>query len=231
MPRPDTALQLTLPDQPGSSWSEHRASRFLAEHGIPVVPGVLATDPESAVHAAGTLGYPVVVKLLSETITHKTDVGGVQLNLRDAESVRQAFRAIRSAVGQKAGAGHFQGVSVQPMVVREGYELILGSTVDDQFGPVLLFGAGGALVEVFQDRALALPPLNTTLARRMMEQTKVFAALQGVRGRRTVDITALEEMLLPAAEALQNAAGRFGLTVPYQRARALFLTSSGKEEN
>ena len=126
---------------------------------------------------------PIVLKLHSKTITHKTDVGGVQLNLRDAEAVRTAFRPSRIRRSPAAGAGHFQGVSVQPMIKLDGYELIIGSSLDPQFGPVLLFGTGGQLVEVFKDRALALPPLNTTLARRMMEQTKIFTALKGVRGR------------------------------------------------
>ena len=85
---------------------------------------------------------------------------------------------------------------MQPMVTLDGYELIVGSSLDPQFGPVLLFGAGGQLVEVFKDRALALPPLNTTLARRMMEQTKIFTALEGVRGRRPVDLAALEQLLV-----------------------------------
>ena len=120
-----------------------------------------------------------MLKLYSETITHKTDVGGVQLNLRDADAVRRAYRAIEQSVRERVGAEHFQGVTVQPMVKLDGYELILGSSLDPQFGPVLLFGTGGQLVEVFKDRALALPPLNTTLARRMMEQTRIFKALQG----------------------------------------------------
>ena len=97
---------------------------------------------------------------------------------------------------ERAGAGHFLGVTVQPMVELDGYELIVGSSLDPQFGPVLLFGAGGQLVEVFKDRALALPPLNTTLARRMMERTRIFAALQGVRGRPPVDLAALEQLLV-----------------------------------
>jgi len=91
---------------------------------------------------------------------------------------------------------HFQGVTVQPMINLKGYELIIGSSLDPQFGPVLLFGAGGQLVEVFKDRSLGLPPLNTTLARRMMEQTKVLTALKGVRGRPPVDIAALEQLLV-----------------------------------
>ncbi|HLX74896.1 MAG TPA: GNAT family N-acetyltransferase, partial [Terriglobales bacterium] len=121
-------------------------------------------------------------------------------NLRDPEAVRKAFRAIEAGVREKKGEGHFLGVSVQPMVKHEGYELILGSSIDPQFGPVLLFGTGGQLVEVFKDRALALPPLNSTLARRMMEQTKIFHALQGVRGRHAVDLAALEELLVRFSE-------------------------------
>ncbi len=145
---------------------------------------------------AEEIGYPVVLKLYSLTITHKTDVGGVQLNLRDADAVKTAFQNIKQAVTEKAGAEHFQGVTVQPMAKLDGYELIIGSSLDSQFGPVLLFGTGGQLVEVFKDRALALPPLNSTLARRMMEQTKIFKALKGVRGRKPVDLAALEELLV-----------------------------------
>ena len=118
------------------------------------------------------------------------------LNLRDAEAVRKGFQGIKTSLTEKAGAEHFQGVTVQPMVKLDGYELIIGSSLDSQFGPVMLFGTGGQLVEVFKDRALALPPLNSTLARRMMEQTKIFKALQGVRGRKPVDIEALEELLV-----------------------------------
>ncbi len=176
--------------------TEVESKQLLAAYGIPTVRTLTAVSEEEAVQRAEEIGYPVVLKLFSETITHKTDVGGVQLNLRDQHNVRKAYRAIEAAVGEKMGPGHFLGVTVQPMVKLEGYELILGSSVDAQFGPVLLFGAGGQLVEVFKDRALALPPLNTTLARRMMEQTKVFAALKGVRGWKGVDLAALEELLV-----------------------------------
>jgi acetyltransferase len=148
------------------------------------------------VKAAEEIGYPVVLKLFSETITHKTDVGGVQLNLRDAGAVARAYKLIESAVTEKAGVEHFLGVTVQPMVRLQGYEIILGSSIDPQFGPVILFGLGGQLVEVFSDKALALPPLNTTLARRMMEQTKIYKALQGVRGRAAVNLTALEQIMV-----------------------------------
>jgi acetyltransferase len=176
--------------------TELESKRLLIAYGVPTFATRFAGDCDTAVAAADAIGYPVVLKLHSETITHKTDVGGVQLNLADAAAVRRAYGAIETAVRERAGAGHFLGVTVQPMVHRDGYELIVGSSLDPQFGPVLLFGTGGQLVEVFKDRALGLPPLNTTLARRMMEQTRIYTALKGVRGRRAVDLGALEQVLV-----------------------------------
>jgi acetyltransferase len=173
--------------------TEAESKELLAAYGIPTVETVVAATEDEAVEAAEAIGYPVVVKLHSESITHKTDVGGVRLNLRGPDDVREAFRGIDAAI---SGDG-FDGVSVQPMIDRdEGYELIVGSSIDDQFGPVLLFGTGGSLVEIFKDRALALPPLNTTLARRMMEQTKIYEALKGVRGRTPVDKQAHEKLMV-----------------------------------
>jgi acetyltransferase len=177
--------------------TEFESKRVLAAYGVPVSQTLVAADTDAAVKAADRIGYPVVLKLFSESITHKTDVGGVQLNLGSAEGVKRAFAAIEKSVGEKAGAQHFQGVTVQPMIkFKDAYELIIGSSLDPQFGPVLLFGTGGQLVEVFKDRALALPPLNTTLARRMMEQTKIYKALKGVRGRKPVDLHALEVLMV-----------------------------------
>ena len=159
--------------------TELESKQLLAAYGIPTVKTVIAETLDAAVAAAEDLGYPIVLKLHSKTITHKTDVGGVQLNLRDADAVRRPSAPSSRRLRQRAGAEHFQGVSVQPMIKLDGYELIIGSSLDPQFGPVLLFGTGGQLVEVFKDRSLALPPLNTTLARRMMEQTKIYTALRG----------------------------------------------------
>ena len=176
--------------------NEFESKQLLTKYGIPVVDTRSAETEEEAVGCASTIGYPIVLKLLSNTIAHKTDVDGVRLRLQSADDVRNAFRAIKTSVTEKAGAQHFLGVTVQPMVRRDGYELILGSVVDPQFGPVILFGSGGVMVEVYGDRALALPPLNTTLAQRMMEQTRIFAALKGVRGRPPVNLTALEEVLV-----------------------------------
>lgn len=179
--------------------TEAESKELLRLYSIPTVPTVVATSPEEAARAASSLGFPVVLKLHSETITHKTDVGGVLLNLADEAAVRDAFEAIEASVHRAAGEGHFLGVTVQPMIRLEGYELIVGSSIDPQFGPVLLFGTGGQLVEVFKDRALALPPLNTTLARRMIEQTKIYTALKGVRGRRPVDLAGLERLMVQFA--------------------------------
>lgn len=176
--------------------TEAESKQLLAAYGIPTTPTVIATTPEEAARAAEEMGYPVVLKLHSETITHKTDVGGVKLNLQNAEAVKAAFESIRASVSEKAGAQHFLGCTVQPMVKVEGYELIVGSSIDPQFGPVLLFGTGGQLVEVFKDRALGLPPLNTTIARLMIENTKIYTALKGVRGRPPVDILALEKLMV-----------------------------------
>ena len=176
--------------------TEFESKKLLSAYGIPTVETHIATSESDAVKQAARLGFPVVLKLHSETITHKTDVGGVQLNLRTASAVRQAYKAIETACTKKAGKEFFQGVTVQPMIKLDGYEIIIGSSMDPQFGPVLLFGTGGQLVEVFKDRALGLPPLNATLARRMMERTKIFTALKGVRGRKSTNIAALEQLLV-----------------------------------
>ncbi len=176
--------------------TEFESKQLLSTYGIPIAETYVARSEEEAIALAGKIGYPVVLKLFSETITHKTDVGGVQLNLRDLNAVSAAYKAIETAVSEKAGREHFQGVTVQPMIRHFGYELILGSSIDPQFGPVLLFGMGGQLVEVFRDRTLALPPLNSTLARRMMERTRIYTALKGVRGRPPVDLAALEQLLV-----------------------------------
>ena len=189
--------------------NEVESKQILAAYGIPVVKTKIARSEEQAADLAERIGGAVVLKVLSETITHKSDVGGVKLNLRGASAVRRAYRAIESSVAvvsdrriKSDGAQRaplqraFMGVTVEPMVATGGFELILGSSTDSQFGPVLLFGAGGSFVEVFKDRALGLPPLNRTLARRLMEQTQIASALRGFRGRDAIDLTALENILV-----------------------------------
>ncbi len=176
--------------------TEFESKQILEDYHIPVVKTLVAHDAEEAVALAQQLKFPIVLKLFSQTITHKTDVGGVKLNLKTPEDVRQAYHEIEASVAEKAGREHFEGVTVQRMITHRGYELILGSSTDPQFGPVLLFGTGGQLVEVFKDRALAIPPLNINLARRMMKKTKIYEALQGVRGRAPIDLDRLEEILI-----------------------------------
>ncbi len=181
--------------------TEYESKKLLAAYGIPTVLTEIATSDLEAVEIADRFGYPVVLKLHSEKITHKTDVGGVRLNLCDAGDVSRAFMAIAAKV-RTIDPEAFLGVTVQPMIKMEGYELILGSSLDPQFGEVMLFGMGGQLVEVFKDRALALPPLNTTLARRMMEQTRIYQALQGVRGRQAIDMAKLEQLLVSFSQLI-----------------------------
>ncbi len=176
--------------------TEFESKAVLSAYEIPVVDTRIAKSEDEAVAHANAIGYPIVLKLFSETITHKTDVGGVQLNLMNEDAIRQAWRAIKDSVTKKVGAEHFQGVTVQEMIKMEGYEIILGSSLDNQFGPVMLFGSGGQLVEVMKDRALGLPPLNSTLAQRMIEQTRIYKALGGVRGRQPVDLAALKQIMI-----------------------------------
>src|SRR5262249_607497 len=177
--------------------TEHEARQVLMAYDLPTTPSRVALSADEAVKAAEATGFPVVVKLQSEVVTHKSDRGGVCLNLSDASAVRGAFASIQKAF---TAEGAFQGVTVQPMIKVSGYELILGSSTDPQFGPVMVFGLGGQLVEVLRDRTHALPPLTTTLARRVMENTRIFQALKGVRGRKPVDLEKLEELLVRFSE-------------------------------
>jgi acetyltransferase len=177
--------------------SKADCNAVLDAYEIPRLPFGTATSVEEAVRHAAGMGRPVVLKLHSATVTHKTEVGGVKLNLANEAAVRQAFDEIRAGVA----APDFLGVTVEPMVATgSGYELILGCKKDAQFGPVLLFGAGGQLVEVFKDTVLGLPPLNVTQARRMIERTRIATALHGVRGRAPVDLAALEQLLVRFSE-------------------------------
>ncbi|MFA6917155.1 MAG: bifunctional acetate--CoA ligase family protein/GNAT family N-acetyltransferase [Parachlamydiales bacterium] len=176
--------------------NEYESKNILELYKIPCVETRIAKNVQEAVEAARTMPFPYVVKLFSHTITHKTEVGGVKLNLKSEKEVEEAFNAILQSVTEKVGKEHFEGVTVQRMIPRDGYEIILGSSTDAQFGPVLLFGTGGQLVEVYKDSALGLPPLNTNLARQLMAKTKIYEALKGVRGRKSADMPLLEKVLV-----------------------------------
>lgn len=184
--------------------TEVESKQIFQSYGIPVVETHLATTAEEAATLAGRLGYPVVLKIHSTTITHKAAVGGVRLHLRDEPAVRSAFRDLEKAARQAAPQAGFEGVSVQPMVTERGLEAIVGCTVDEQFGPVLLFGTGGTLVEIFRDRALGLPPMNRTVARRLIESTKLYSVLAkpGSGGERRLE--ELEEILVRFSTLVLN---------------------------
>jgi acetyltransferase len=182
--------------------TETESKALLSTYGIPTVPTTVASSLDEAIAAAEVMGFPVVLKLHSQTITHKTDVGGVKLGLRDLAAVRAAYADIERTVTERKGREHFQGVTVQPMIERDGVELIIGSSIDPQFGPVLLFGAGGTLVEIWKDRALGLPPLTSTLARQMIERTTIAKALAGVRGQAPVNLDVLAQLLVDFSQLI-----------------------------
>lgn len=176
--------------------TELQSKQVLKSYNIPAVTTLLADSEDASAKAAASIGYPVVLKLHSETITHKTDVGGVQLNLKNEKQVRKAYQTIKENLIEKESLSHFQGVTVQPMVNLKGYELILGSKIDPQFGPVIVFGSGGELVEVIKDSAIGFPPLNEKLAQELIEKTKIYTALKGVRGKKPVNLDLLKTILV-----------------------------------
>ncbi len=173
------------------------AKELLEVYGIPTARTVEASTAAMAVKAAKKLGFPVVMKVLSPQITHKTDVGGVELNLRDEKQVKAAFqRIVKSARSHRPDAD-VQGVTVEPMVSLENaHELIVGVKRDATFGSVIMVGTGGVEAEVLRDRSLGLPPLNEQLVRRMLGSLRTWPLLKGYRGRPGIDVDKLIETLI-----------------------------------
>jgi len=170
---------------------------LLAAYGIPTTKTQTASTDDEAVRAARDIGYPVVLKILSPNVSHKTDVGGVRLNLKNDEDVRTAFQQITTSVRTAVPSAKIDGVTVQEQIAESaGQELILGAKKDETFGAVLLLGMGGITAELLKDRVLELPPLNERLARRMLEKLRCWPLLQGYRGRPGVDIDRLLEVLI-----------------------------------
>ena len=177
--------------------SETDSKTLLDAYGIPTIQARPARSVEEAVALAESAGYPIVLKIWSPDITHKTDVGGVRLGLRDADGVRAAYTELVEAVRIKRPHAQIWGVTVQPMAdVSSGQELIVGMKKDPNFGAILLVGSGGVTAELDRDRALELPPLNERLARRMLESLKVWPLLNGFRGRVPLDVDALIETMI-----------------------------------
>jgi acyl-CoA synthetase (NDP forming) len=168
---------------------------MLAAAGIPVTRTEVAQTPDQAAELAGAIGYPVVLKIVSEQILHKSDIGGVVLGLTDAASVRAAFGDIVARGQAAAGEAAVQGVSVQPEVPA-GTEVIVGLLTDPQFGPVVMVGLGGIFVEVFKDVSLRVAPVDHEMAMGMIKEIKGYPILKGVRGKAGVDLEALASVIV-----------------------------------
>jgi acetyltransferase len=182
--------------------TEDEAKRLLEYHNFPVVKTKVATSADEAVSFAHQIGYPVVLKILSPQIVHKTDAGGVMLDLNSDAEVKQAFDVIIQRAKKYDPNAKIIGVTVQPMITRKGHEVIIGGKTDPLFGPVILFGMGGVGVELFKDYSIGLPPLNTTLIRRMMEETKVYQLLKGYRNLLPANLKLLEETMVLFSQLL-----------------------------
>ncbi|MDM7948933.1 bifunctional acetate--CoA ligase family protein/GNAT family N-acetyltransferase [Hydrogenophaga sp.] len=184
--------------------TEPEAKDLLDAAGLPVVATrVVAPDAAAAQQAAAELGYPIALKILSHTISHKSDVGGVRLNIASAAELGEACNAMLARVRELRPDADVQGFTVQRMVqLKHAHELIIGASVDPVFGPIVLFGQGGTAVEVLADRALALPPLNTPLALAQIERTRVARLLHGYRDEPAADLGAIAQVLVSVSQLL-----------------------------
>ena len=176
--------------------TEEESKRFLANYGIPVIKPYLTNNPDEAINISNSIGYPVVIKIVSPDITHKSDIGGVVTGIYSDGQLRKEYEGLLNRVMEKAGQAKITGISVQKMIEKIDYEIILGAKKDRDFGSVILFGMGGTTTEIFKDISIGIPPLNQTLARRLMEETKVHRMIQGYRGRPPADMKNLEQILV-----------------------------------
>jgi acetyltransferase len=182
--------------------TEDEAKRVLKYYNFPVVETAAANNVDEAVAYSKRLGFPVVLKILSPQIVHKSDAGGVILNVHTEAEVREAFSTLIQRATAYNPDAQIIGVTVQPMIERKGYEVIIGGKTDPVFGPVILFGMGGVGVELFKDYSIGLPPLNTTLILRMMEETKIYRLLKGYRQAPPANLKVLEETMLLFSQLL-----------------------------
>lgn len=182
--------------------TEAEAKKILEFYGIPVVKTYVARTADEAARLASQIGYPVVVKVLSQHITHKTEAGGVALNLNSEAEVRSAFECVVKATKEHNPTAEIQGVTVQKMIKGNGYEVMVGAKKDEIFGPIVLFGIGGTAAELYKDYAIGLPPLNQTLIKRLIEETKVYHLLKGYRGSPPANMKFLEEILMRFSQLL-----------------------------
>ena len=175
--------------------TEIESKEVLARAGVPVAGAALATTAAEAGKAAKKVGFPVVLKIVSPDITHKSDVGGVKVGLGSKKDVEAAFAAIMKSVKKKQPKARIEGVAVQKMAP-EGTQVIVGMSKDPQFGPVMMFGLGGVLVEVLKDVSFRIVPLEPRDAKQMIREIKGYPVLEGVRGQDAADVEALESLIL-----------------------------------
>jgi acyl-CoA synthetase (NDP forming) len=182
--------------------TEVESKQILHDAGIPVAMAELAATAAEAVTVADRLGYPVVLKILSPDIAHKSDAGGVKVGPSSAAEVETAFEGIMAAVKSRQPDARIEGVAVQRMMA-QGTEVIVGMSKDPQFGPVMMFGLGGIFVEVLKDVAFRIVPLEARDAREMIREIKGFPVLEGVRGQDPADLDALEKLILKVSEFVE----------------------------
>jgi len=179
--------------------TEVEAKELLAKAGINVAPTKLATSKQEAASIAKTLGFPVVLKIVSPDVLHKSDAGGVKLNLNSEAEVGNAFDAIMTSIKAKLPSAKILGIAVQKMA-RPGTEVIIGMSKDPQFGPVLMFGLGGIFVEIMKDVSFRIVPLTKRDADEMIHEIKGFPVLTGYRGQEAASLAHLQDMLLKVSE-------------------------------
>jgi acetyltransferase len=184
--------------------TEPESKALLSAYGIPVNRTETATCIDEAVRKARELGFPLAMKIHSPDILHKTEANGVHLDLRNEEDVRSGFERVIAGARAYKPEARIEGVTIEPMLQHPDVELILGTKRDRDFGPVILFGFGGIMTEVIKDQAIALPPLNRLLARRLMEGTKIYRMLRGYRNRPAADLVLLEEILIRLAQLVTD---------------------------
>ncbi len=207
-----------------AAFSEYDSKQFLADNGVKVPPQEIAASREQAAEAAGRMGYPVALKVHSADIMHKSDVGGVKLNLRNADEVMEAYTAIMAGCGEKCPDAVIEGVLVSPML-KPGIEVIVGVNNDPQFGPMLMAGLGGVFVEIFKDVQLAPVPLTKKQALDMIYKLKGSKLLNGYRGGSVYDVEALAEFLV----SISDVASRQKHFIKELDINPVFVTEDGVE--
>ena len=201
MKKPATIVQLKREGK--RILTEYESKKFLKQAGIPVIETRLARTLKEAVLLSQKMGFPVALKIASPDIVHKSDSGGVRLSLNNASEVRAAYRKIMDGVQKKYPSASIQGVSVQKMA-KPGTEVIVGTSKDPQFGPVIMFGLGGIFVEVLKDVSFRIIPLGQKDALEMIDEIKGYPLLQGYRGKESVDIPALTKIILKISRVMEE---------------------------